>query len=401
MSATAAPPPAFGAPSPPSGRGRRGAPADTPALAFAERLQGVAMIVLLAVAFWQGVTPLTTQQARNRLQPTLNFASFLAGRTAGAINSIMAHDLPVDYALRAAGGIVRWELFRSGGPQVSVGCDDWLYLTEELRPWSGAEAAMQTRAEIVRRIAAKLRGQNIGLVVAVVPDKARVQAASSCGLRYAAQARQRYGAFAAMLKPANLPTVDLYAALAEAARHGPVYYRTDTHWNQPGAALSARAIATVADGAATLSHDATFHTDAATAETDRPGDLLRLMSLERLPAWLPLRPRPDRERVEHTTETGAPADTGGLLDEGPAVEAVLLGSSYSRNANFQGRLQEALRTRIVAFARPGGGFAEAAREFFTSIAYRETPPKLVIWEIPERVLGQPIGDDERKLLAGF
>jgi alginate O-acetyltransferase complex protein AlgJ len=401
MSETAAPPAAFGAPSPPCRSGRRGAPADPPALAFAERLQGVVMIVLLAVAFWQGVSSLTTEQAHNRLQPTLNFASFLAGRTAGAVNSIMAHDLPVDYALRAAGGIVRWEMFRSGGPQVGVGCADWLFLTEELRPWSGAEAAMQTRAEIVRRVAAKLRAQDIGLVIAVVPDKARVQSASLCGLRYAAQARQRYGAFAAMLPAANLPRVDLYAVLAEAAQHAPVYYRTDTHWNELGAGLSARAIATVADGAAPLSHATTFKTDADAAETLRPGDLLRLMGLERLPAWLKLRPRPDRVHVEHTTETEAPADTGGLLGEGPAIEAVLLGSSYSLNANFQGRLQEALRTRIVAFARSGGGFGGAAREYFASIAYRETPPKLVIWEIPERVLGQPIDDVERKLLAGF
>lgn len=384
-----------------SGSGRRRAPADTPALAFGERLQGAVMVVLLAVAFWQGVSPLTTQQARNRLQPTLNFASFLAGRTAGAIDYIMAHELSVDYALRAGGGIVRWELFRSGGPLVSAGCNDWLYLTEELRPWPGAEVAMQTRAEVVRRIAAKLRGQNIGLVVALVPDKARVQSASLCGLRYAAQSRQRYGAFAAMLQAENLPSVDLYAVLADAAQHGPVYYRTDTHWNQLGAALSARAVAALADGAAPLAHATTFHTEADAAETDRPGDLLRLMSLEKLPEWLPLRPRPDREHVEHTTEVQALTDSGGLLDEGPAVEAVLLGSSYSQNANFQGRLQEALRTHIVTFARPGGGFAGAAREYFTSIAYRETPPKLVIWEMPERVLGQPIGDDERKLLTVF
>jgi alginate O-acetyltransferase complex protein AlgJ len=313
----------------------------------------------------------------------------------------MAHDLPVDYALRAGGGMVRWELFRSGGPLVSVGCDDWLFLTEELRPWPDAAAAMQSRADIVGRIAAKLATQQIALVVALVPDKARVEAADRCGLRYAEQARQRYGAFLAMLAAARVPTVDLESVLAAAAGREAVYYRTDTHWNQSGAALSADAIATATDHVVALSHATTFATDAAPQETDRPGDLLRLMSLEKLPAWLKLRPRPDREHVEHTRETQAPADTGGLLDEGPPIEAVLLGSSYSVNANFQGRLAQALRTRLVAFARPGGGFAGAAREYFTSIAYHETPPKLVIWEMPERVLGQPIGDDERTLLGLF
>ncbi len=75
----------------------------------------------------------------------------------------MAHDLPFGPALSTAGGILRWRVFGSGGPQVNVGCNGWLYLTEEMRPWPGSQQSMQRRAEATRRIAASLAKQGIGL----------------------------------------------------------------------------------------------------------------------------------------------------------------------------------------------------------------------------------------------
>ncbi len=79
-------------------------------------------------------------------------------------------------------------------------------------------------------------------------------------------------------------------------------------------------------------------------------------------------------------------------------QVVLLGSSYSLNANFHGRLQEAMAARIGQFAQAGGGFYGSAREYLRSPAFRETPPKLIIWEIPERVVNQPINAAESAFL---
>ncbi len=72
-------------------------------------------------------------------------------------------------------------------------------------------------------------------------------------------------------------------------------------------------------------------------------------------------------------------------------EVALIGSSFSVNANFHGRLQEALQAPVGQFAESGGAFWGSARDYFRSEAFRETPPKLVVWEIPERVINQPIG----------
>jgi alginate O-acetyltransferase complex protein AlgJ len=352
------------------------------------------MVLVMLWGLWQGLAALSAPESLARLRETLTLDAFLGGRTAAAVNHVMAHALPADYALRAAGGLLRWELFNSGGPQLRAGCDNWLFLTEELRPWPGAEVAMAERAAGLARVAAGLREKGIAMVVAVTPDKARVQAEALCGAPWSVQAQGRYARFDALLRAAGLVPVDALGTLLAGKATGDMYWRTDTHWNQRGAALVAAAIARAA-AELPPPRDTPFRTETAAAETDGPGDLVRLMSLERLPAWL--RPRPDRQRLARTTE--AETSGGDLLDEAPGPRVVLIGSSYSVNANFHGALQQALGARVANFGKAGGGFAGSARDYFASSAWRETPPQLVVWEVLERALAQPVGDEERAFLA--
>ena len=360
------------------------------------RAQGWAMVAVLAIGFGLGVATLASPGAQRRLADTLTLPSFLGGATAAAVNYDMAHDLPIGDALSAAGGVLRWRVFGSGGPQVTVGCNDWLYLTEELRPWPGATAAMQARADALHAVAAGLAQQGIALQIVLVPDKRRVEQAGACGVRYSAQAQARYGVFLSMLQ--GLRVVDLLASYGGIRNQ--LYYRTDTHWNQDGAAIAAAAVAAATD--APIDRDRPFHTEYG-AESARPGDLLRLMSLEAVPDGLPikLRPLPDREAPATTTETNPPAQTGGLLDDAPVPDVILLGSSYSVNANFLGALEQSLGAPVGQFAQAGGAFWLAARDYFRSPAFHETPPKLVIWEVPERVVNQPISADEAAFLRNW
>lgn len=360
------------------------------------RLQGAAMIAVLAVGFGLGVATFFQPGPQRQLNAALTPSAFLAGQTAAAVNHAMAHDLPFGPALSTAGGILRWRVFGSGGPQVNVGCNGWLYLTEEMRPWPGSQQSMQRRAEATHRIAASLAKQGIGLVIALVPDKARVETAGGCGVPYSAESRARLADFSAML--AGLPVVNLYDSY-RGVDH-PLYYRTDTHWNQAGAGLAAQRIAAAVTAEIDRSHH--FTTTEGTP-TDRAGDLLRLMSLENVSDHLPikLRPLPDRERPQTTVETDAPAEGGSLLDDGPVAQVVLIGSSYSVNANFLGQLEQALGAPVGQFAQAGGAFWGSAKDYFASPAFHETPPKLVIWEIPERVVNQPIGPEEAAFLDGW
>jgi alginate O-acetyltransferase complex protein AlgJ len=360
--------------------------------------QGVAIIALLGWGFWQGITAMSNPEAIERIRQTLSFQSFLKGETAAAVNHAMAHNLPVDPQFRAVGGVLRWKLFGAAGTQVRAGCDGWLFLTEELRPWPDAEAHQAERVAALKRAADKLAIQNIQLLIAVVPDKARLYAEELCGAPHSAQAVARYPAFTASLQSAGLHSLGLLPAMEAAKREAPAFYRTDTHWSQSGAAAAANAIAPVVASMG-IEPAERFRTTPEPTETNGPGDLLRLMSLDKVPDWL--RPAPDRQRRD-STEAEQPTEAGGgLLDETPAPPVVLVGSSYSVNANFHGRLQQALGVTVANFAEAGGGFFRAANAYFTGQAFKETPPKLVVWEIPERVIGQPIDAAERRFLESW
>ena len=71
----------------------------------------------------------------------------------------------------------------------------------------------------------------------------------------------------------------------------------------------------------------------------------------------------------------------------------LIGTSFSRNSNFVPFLEQALGASLGNFAKDGGEFSGAAKDYFASPAFRETPPQLLIWEIPERDLQSPYRDD--------
>ncbi|MBP0444029.1 cell division protein FtsQ [Roseomonas sp. SSH11] len=356
-------------------------------------LQGAAAVVLLGIGAWQGLSALSSPQGWQRLESNLTPSAFLSGRLTGAVNQVLAHQLPADPLLRGAGAAFRYNLFGSGGPQVRVGCGETLFLTEELRPWPGAEQAMAERADGVLRLREALGARGIQLSVAVVPDKARVQAAALCGAPRSSQSADRYDTFVQLLQGRGVQPISLLPPLSEQEARGSAYYRTDTHWNQQGARAAAVAIARSLE-AAPLSREDSFRTTAAAEQTEGPGDLLRLTSLDQVPA--PLRPRPDHQHLERTEAAGEQG--GGLLDEARAPEVALIGSSYSVNANFHGALQEALRSAVLNAATAGGGFSGSAISYFAGESFRQSAPRLVIWEIPERVVAQPITEAERRFI---
>lgn len=357
-------------------------------------LQAAVIIAILGWGVWQGVAAIGSAPAQQRLQPTLTVEAFLAGRFAAAVNHVMAHNLPMDPYLRAAGGFFRWRFFDSGGPQVRVGCNDWLFLTEELRPWPDPTAAMRERVAGLARIKERLAAQNITLLVTIVPDKARVHGAELCGAPLSAQAEGRYADLVSAFAARGITPIPLLEPLLALARERPAYWRTDTHWNQDGAALAARQIAAAARGL-NFDRPGGFTTRFAGEETNGPGDLLRLMGLDIMPdGW---RPAPDRQRL--ATTTAPAAGGGGLLDDDAAPQVTLIGSSYSLNANFHGFLQEALDAAVTNLAQAGGGFAGAARAYFAGATFREAPPRVIIWEVLERAMAQPVTEEERAFLA--
>ena len=339
--------------------------------------------MLLAAGAWQGVTALASPEGEARLRPALDLPAFLSGRLTGAVNHVMAHELPADPCCGRPAACFATTSSAPAGPQVRVGCDGTLFLTEELRPWPDAAAAMASAPRASGACATRSTGSGVALVVAVVPDKARVVAAKLCGAPRSAQAAARHDAFLAALRAAGVEPVALLPALAAAEAAGRRLV-PDRHALEPGGGAGRgrgdrRGRRRPApDPRRALPHPGRRGGDGGAgrpAPPHRPGPGAGRAAPKRrtASAWS------GRRREE--------SGTGGLLDEPPPPEVALVGSSYSVNANFHGALQAALQASVVNAALAGGGFAGSAAAYLGGETFRQSPPRLVVWEIPERVVG--------------
>jgi alginate O-acetyltransferase complex protein AlgJ len=90
---------------------------------------------------------------------------------------------------------------------------------------------------------------------------------------------------------------------------------------------------------------------------------------------------------EQTTEVARESLGGGLFGES-TIPVTLVGTSYSANPlwNFEGALKEALGADVLNVANQGEGPVVPMRDYLTGAEFRDAPPDLVIWEIPERFI---------------
>ncbi len=316
-----------------------------------------------------------------------------AGKPTADIAHFLLHHNPFAASLVTVDRTIAWNVVGDLGTRVRRGCGNWLFLTDELEIHKDRIASLDRHAKIVEAAAAFLRRRNIDLAVAEVPDKSRVEASELCGIDRSPVLAPRYNAFVSRLRGAGMRVVDLLQPLTALSGEG--YYRTDTHWNQRGAKAAAGAIAAALRkwGWAPTQH-AEFHVTTGPVH-ERVGDLIRLAGLDDVP-W-PLRPRGDMvatTRIEQSAAAGT-----GILDEVAAPQLVEIGTSFSRRAEFTGFLGMALGAPVANMAKDGGGLTAAAIAYFGNPAFTKTPPRVIVWEIPERVLEQPVAASDEAWAA--
>ena len=320
-----------------------------------------------------------------------SWLDFRQGRSTGALEKQLDQKLPARPGLITAANSVRYLLTGSGGEQVRTGKDGWLFLTEELRFDADGSANLRARAELLGAASRSLASQGVKLVVALVPDKARVYSSKLASGLYPNYNSSRYTDGLSAFQRQGVTTVNLLQPLAQAAVKGEVYYRTDTHWNQAGAQVAAEAIAS-AIKPLPLELESTSFSSKSSPPVERPGDLIRLMGLGDTAKLLGL--QPDTEAPVVTQQSSA--QSTGLFGDS-AVPVVLTGTSYSLRANFVGYLQQALSAKVLNAAKDGGGFLQATTLYLKDDAFRSSKPKVLLWEVPERFLWTRL-DEESKWL---
>jgi alginate O-acetyltransferase complex protein AlgJ len=348
-----------------------------------ERVAAATLLAVMAFGAWQAVGAWRNPDALATVPRTLK--DFREGRTTLAVEKQMDKHLPARERIVAFANGARYLLLRGSGDDVRAGRDGWLFLTEELRYDAPVGEPLQTRVKLLADTHAALRARGVRLVVALVPDKARIYPQQLLGGDYPDYNADRYRSALGALRRQGVEVVDLLTPFtAQASADGPLYYRTDTHWNTRGAALAADAIARAAYPDGGCSPATAYETRVSAEPTPYPGDLRRMIGLEHMPAWFP--PRSDLEAAAETAARDDGGSAGGGLFGDSSVPVVLAGTSFSLRGNFHGALQQALGCAVLNTAQDGGGFLTAATEYFKDDAFQLSTPSVMVWEVPERFL---------------
>ncbi len=346
----------------------------------------VTFVIVMLAGLVQIIQAFTSLDWRNI---PLSENEFRTGKTTATLERQLDQKMPLRNTLIGLANGVRYGITGGSVDQVRVGRSGWLFLTEEIRFDADGLSNMSARMDLLAGTRLALQTKGVNLLVAIVPDKARIYADQLRGAGYPIANQNRYSEALEQLTRRDIPTVDLLQPMLNARIDREVYYRTDTHWNQAGAALAAGAVSVAARKLSSGQGSAQFVTQQDVQVSQRNGDLIRLMGLDAMPAAM--RPKADQEATARTTPVSNTSG-GGLLGDA-YVPVVLVGTSYSLRGNFHGYLQQNLEAPVLNTAMDGGGFLQAMSEYLKNDAFLQSKPKVLVWEIPERFLYMPLTEE--------
>lgn len=287
---------------------------------------------------------------------------------AGAANPAPAAD---DYAIR--------------------GKNDWLFIRHEIIHES-LDPAARISFGLIEKVNRVLVRNQVALLVVVVPSKMETYVEQlPDDFKISNYMRGFNDSMQSALRSGGVPVIDLKKPLRNAALQNPdspVFFRLDTHWSPTGAMVAAQAIQEGILNSPSLKK----------AIDSTPGAKYKLAWASKkqrtkfrdittyLPAGSPSYP-PDEVLRFHVSKEDAARVS--LLGEMGAGDIALVGSSFSGDSTgFADALRYALQRDIVNFAvNADVGPWVVMRSYLRDDVFQAKPPKLVIWEIPERVIG--------------
>ena len=290
----------------------------------------------------------------------------------------------------------KYLLFNQAKKGLLIGSNGWLFSDEEFIAPVGAAQAVDNNIQFIDQASRQLASHGVGLMVVLIPAKARLLERQTGAHQPATIHRDLYPQVINTLRDKHILTVDGLREMRAQSQPESLYFKTDTHWTPEGAQV-------IASGAARLFykhlpqlslHQQRFITETI-GEQALEGDLLRFLPLS--PLFDRLMPAAETMGLAQTYladndqlfATDLFEEPGSLEDQFVTLpEVVLLGTSFSadRRWNFDGALKQALTVDIQNLAEQGQGPIMPMVSFLNDYLPSADNLKLVIWEIPERYL---------------
>lgn len=341
------------------------------------------ILILLAGA---GMTLWAFPQAVRQNLP-FDSGGWLNGTNTQAIEKSYDESLPVTDAAIDASNKAGYKLLGEGRDGVLVGTDEWLFSAEEFEKPDGFQENIANNLSYIAAVRDALIARKIQLLVIVLPSKARLYPDHLGRYEFPPHWQAQYEKMIASLDAQKITHVDLLKVFGSAEKKDALYFKTDTHWTPDGARRAAQAVAAeTALALPYLSFEKKEFQMVPTGTIPHVGDLTRFIAQSKEPVVTP-----DLLRV-FTLDT----HEGGDLFGDTALPIVLVGTSYSANDNwaFANFLKVAFQTDILNQSDEGLGPFEVMQKYLSSDSFKKSPPRLVLWEIPERYL--PVHYDLKK-----
>jgi alginate O-acetyltransferase complex protein AlgJ len=271
--------------------------------------------------------------------------------------------------------------------------NDWLFTAYEYASAADANDTA-TSISLLTRINKSFEAKGIALVIAIVPSKIRIhQDQLPTNKPIDAYTNEKYESIVSRLEAGGVQVANLNKAfLASAHRTSdtPLFLRLDTHWSHTGSMLAAETIKAKIESTPKLkaalaaTPSAKFEMNWSDKKTNqRARDLVRL-----LPAGGPSFPP---EQAATFKVSKAEAAQASLLGAGENVGILVMGSSFTnKNTGYPDGLRFVLQRELLDISLPVDfGPWYGMEQYLKDDAFKTRPPKLVIWEIPEREFRSP------------
>lgn len=282
-------------------------------------------------------------------------------------------------------GSGEYTLFHRGRPGVVIGRDGWLFTSEEFAVKRDDQSNYANNLNYLNHVIDTLDQQKVTVLVVPIPAKSRLyKKYLPDGLLWPAARQSLYPHLITDLGQSNVHFVDLNTAFSAATTPASLLFlKTDTHWTPYGAETAARAIAeSVQHLNIDLGPRQTFERSVA-SPTSHDGDLRKYVPLgAAIDRLIP----PDIIETPFVAAKGPGHDTDLFGDI--SLPITLVGTSYSANPKwgFAALLKQSIGIDLLNAADEGQGPFTTMQSYLKSDAFKNTPPKLIIWEIPERFL---------------
>ncbi len=279
-------------------------------------------------------------------------------------------------------GAVNYFIFDEGKDGVVIGDDGWLFTKEEFEYYKNFTKEFEQKKNYIKKVNSILESKNIGLYVVLIPAKRRVYGEFVDDKFYNSQIDNLYEDFKTALDKEGIKTIsilDVFKKYKNAYPDRFLFLKTDTHWSVKGADLAALEIAEEIDA----NHgDITNQSEYEIKENkiEYEGDLTDYVPLGRFSPY-------PKEIIMKKTSYTTKQDIDDLFGD-EKIDFALVGTSYSANKlwGFEESLKFYLGADILNMADEGQGPFTVMKDYLRSKEFKDIPPKVIIWEIPERYI---------------